>query len=38
VLVVTMVLSLYILAWGYTGSAYPFKAKHGKDGDGAKKN
>jgi len=37
VLAVTMVLSLYVPARGYTGSAYPFKAKHGKDGDRAKK-
>ena len=36
-LAVTMVLSLYVPARGYTGSAYPFKAKHGKDGDRAKK-
>src|SRR3990172_4684600 len=33
VLAVTMVLSLYVPARGYTGSAYPFKAKHGKEGD-----
>ena len=37
VLAATMVLSLYIPAKGYTGSAYPFKAKHRKDRDGAKK-
>ena len=37
VLAVTMVLSLYIPAKGYTGSAYPFKAKHGKDGERTKK-
>jgi tellurite resistance protein TerC len=38
VLAVTMVLSLYVPAPAYTGSAYPFKAKHGKEGDGGKKN
>ena len=37
VLAVTMLLSLYIPAKGYTGSAYPFKAKHGKDGERTKK-
>lgn len=37
VLAATMVLSLYIPAEGYTGSAYPFKAKHRKEGEGAKK-
>jgi tellurite resistance protein TerC len=37
VLAVTMMLSLYIPAKGYTGSAYPFKAKHGKDGERTKK-
>ena len=37
VLAVTMVLSLYIPAKGYTGSAYPFKAKHGKDRERTKK-
>jgi tellurite resistance protein TerC len=31
VLAVTMVLSLYIPARGYTGSAYPFKARQDKD-------
>ena len=36
VLAVTMVLSLYIPARGYTGSAYPFKARHGKDGERTK--
>ena len=36
VLAVTMVLSLYIPARGYTGSAYPFKAKHDKGKDKAK--
>ncbi len=36
VLAVTMVLSLYIPAKGYTGSAYPFKAKHDKGRDKAK--
>lgn len=36
VLAATMVLSLYVPARGYTGSAYPFKAKPGKDGGGAK--
>lgn len=30
VLAVTMVLSLYVPARGYTGSAYPFRAKHKK--------
>ena len=33
VLAATMVLSLYIPARGYPGSAYPFKARHGKDGE-----
>ena len=37
VLAMTMVLSLYIPARGYTGSAYPFRAKPGKDRDRAKK-
>ncbi|HSD96023.1 MAG TPA: TerC family protein [Sulfuricaulis sp.] len=37
VLAATMVLSLYIPAKGYTGSAYPFKAKHGKNGERARK-
>ncbi|MDH3309092.1 MAG: TerC family protein [Gammaproteobacteria bacterium] len=37
VLAATMVLSLYIPAPAYTGSAYPFKAKHGKEGEGGKK-
>ena len=37
VLAVTMVLSLYVPARGYTGSAYPFKAKHGKDRDWMRK-
>lgn len=32
VLAMTMVLSLYIPARGYTGSAYPFKAKHDQGG------
>ncbi|MGA9030941.1 MAG: TerC family protein [Sulfuricaulis sp.] len=36
VLAVTMVLSLYIPAKGYTGSAYPFKAKHDKGRNKAK--
>jgi tellurite resistance protein TerC len=36
VLAVTMVLSLYIPAKGYTGSAYPFKAKHDKGRDRTK--
>jgi len=36
VLAVTMVLSLYIPSKGYTGSAYPFKAKHDKGRDKAK--
>jgi tellurite resistance protein TerC len=30
VLAATMVLSLYVPAPAYTGSAYPFKAKHEK--------
>jgi len=37
VLAMTMVLSLYIPARGYTGRASPFKAKHGKDGEGVRK-
>ncbi len=37
VLAVTMVLSLYVPARGYTGSAYPFRAKHGEDKGGAQK-
>ena len=37
VLAVTMVLSLYVPAPAYTGSAYPFKAKHDKGRDRAKK-
>jgi tellurite resistance protein TerC len=37
VLAATMVLSLYVPAKGYTGSAYPFKAKHGEDRYRAKK-
>jgi tellurite resistance protein TerC len=37
VLAATMVLSLYVPARGYPGGAYPFKAKHGKGGDRAKK-
>jgi tellurite resistance protein TerC len=37
VLAATMVLSLYVPAPAYTGSAYPFKAKHEKGGDKAKK-
>ena len=36
VLAATMVLSLYIPARGYTGSAYPFRAKPGKGGSRAK--
>ena len=36
VLAVTMVLSLYVPAPAYTGSAYPFKAKHGKERGRAK--
>ena len=37
VLAVTVVLSLYIPARGYTGSAYPFRAKPGKDRNRATK-
>ena len=37
VLAVTMVLSLYIPARGYPGSAYPFRAKHDKGRDRGKK-
>jgi tellurite resistance protein TerC len=37
VLAATMVLSLYIPAKGYAGSAYPFRAKHGKNREGVKK-
>ena len=37
VLAATMVLSLYVPARGYPGGAYPFKAKHEKGGDKAKK-
>lgn len=37
VLAATMVLSLYVPARGYPGGAYPFKAKHGKGSDRAKK-
>jgi len=37
VLAVTMVLSLYMPARGHAGSAYPFKARHGKDGEMTKK-
>jgi len=37
VLAVTMMLSLYVPARGYTGSAYPFRAKHEKDAE-MKKN
>jgi tellurite resistance protein TerC len=37
VLAATMVLSLYIPARGYAGGAYPFKAKHEKGKDRAKK-
>ena len=36
VLAATMVLSLYIPARGYLGSAYPFRAKPGKGGNRAK--
>ena len=37
VLAATMTLSLYVPARGYTGSAYPFRARHDKGGDQPKK-
>jgi len=36
VLAVTMMLSLYVPARGYTGSAYPFRPKHEKDAERTK--